>query len=111
MTGGDPERATHPIDAADPADPTVVVSDRLAQPLDRAQLQELTVLATRALAAEGVTEGELSLSFVEPEEIEELHVRYTDEPGPTDVLSFPMGEDGLLGDVIVCPAVGAANNP
>jgi probable rRNA maturation factor len=42
--------------------------------------------------------------------MEELHVRYMDEPGPTDVLSFPLDEDAtvertrLLGDVVICPA-------
>ena len=41
-----------------------------------------------------------------------------DEPGPTDVLSFPMDElrppaedeeapEGLLGDIVLCPAVTA----
>ncbi len=73
--------------------------------------KELAELAARTLAAEGRTDGELSLSFVSPEEIEALHVRYMDEPGPTDVLSFPMDEEGLLGDVIVCPAEAAKNNP
>jgi len=39
-----------------------------------------------------------------------------DEPGPTDVLSFPLDdvdEDGvrLLGDVVIAPAVAARNNP
>jgi probable rRNA maturation factor len=43
--------------------------------------------------------------------MEDLHIRYMGEAGPTDVLSFPMGEDGLLGDVIVCPEVAAGNNP
>ena len=44
------------------------------------------------------------------------HERYLGEPGPTDVLSFPMdelrpptyGEEppvGLLGDIVLCPAV------
>jgi probable rRNA maturation factor len=48
--------------------------------------------------------------------MEELHLRWLDEPGPTDVLSFPMDqlrpgtEDfvtpaGLLGDVVLCPEV------
>jgi probable rRNA maturation factor len=32
------------------------------------------------------------------------------EEGPTDVLSFPLDEDGLLGDVVVCPAVAARAN-
>ena len=40
-----------------------------------------------------------------------LHERYLGETGPTDVLSFPLGEDGLLGDVVVCPRVAAGNNP
>ena len=48
----------------------------------------------------------------------ELHVRWMDEPGPTDVLSFPMDElrpgrdgevagPGQLGDVVLCPEVAA----
>ena len=51
--------------------------------------------------------------------MEELHLRWLDEPGPTDVLSFPMDqlrpgtEDfvtpaGLLGDVVLCPEVAEA---
>jgi probable rRNA maturation factor len=34
-----------------------------------------------------------------------------DEEGPTDVLSFPLDEDGLVGDVVICPAVAARANP
>jgi probable rRNA maturation factor len=43
--------------------------------------------------------------------MEGLHVRYLGEEGPTDVLSFPLGEDGLLGDVVVCPVEASRNNP
>ena len=88
-----------------------MVSDRQRTKLPAATARSLRALARDALTGEGVAEGELTLSFVDPAEIEELHVRYMNEPGPTDVLSFPMGEDGLLGDVIVCPSVAAANNP
>ena len=35
---------------------------------------------------------ELAISLVDVEEITELHVRWMDLPGPTDVLSFPMDE-------------------
>jgi len=49
----------------------------------------------------------------------ELHIRWMDEPGPTDVLSFPMDElrpgsdlraptEGILGDIVVCPQVAKA---
>jgi probable rRNA maturation factor len=63
-------------------------------------------------------EVELAVSLVDPEEITELHVRWMDLPGPTDVLSFPMdelrvpepgeaAEPGMLGDVVICPQVAA----
>ncbi|HEV8420084.1 MAG TPA: rRNA maturation RNase YbeY [Actinomycetota bacterium] len=86
----------------------VLVSNRQPMPVDE---DELARVAERALAREGRRVGELSLSFVTPEEMADLHVTYMDEEGPTDVLSFPMDEDGLLGDVVVCPAEAARNNP
>jgi probable rRNA maturation factor len=86
----------------------VFVSNRQGLPVDEA---ELAVLAERTLESEGRTEGELSLSFVDAVEMEELHRRYLGESGPTDVLSFPMDEQGLLGDVVICPAEAARNNP
>jgi probable rRNA maturation factor len=82
----------------------VLVSNRQDLPVDE---QDLVAVAERTLRGEGVDSGELSLSLVGPREMEELHIRYLDEPGPTDVLSFPMDEDGLLGDVVVCPSVAA----
>ena len=87
---------------------SVLVSNRQDSPIDEAAL---AALADRTLAAEGRTDVELSLSFVGEQEMADLHVRYMDEPGPTDVLSFPMDEDGLLGDVVVCPSEAARNNP
>jgi len=61
---------------------------------------------------------ELSLSFVDGDEMARLHERYMQEAGPTDVLSFPLDDDvvdesgiRVLGDVVVCPAVAARNNP
>ena len=58
-------------------------------------------------------ECEISLTFVDPQEMEELHIKWMDEPGPTDVLSFPMdmpesmGEVATLGDIVICPSVAA----
>ena len=55
---------------------------------------------------------ELSISMVDEEEMSALHVRWMDEPGATDVLSFPMDElrpnsatsgPGMLGDIVLCP--------
>ncbi|MFM6981022.1 MAG: rRNA maturation RNase YbeY [Micrococcales bacterium] len=59
---------------------------------------------------------ELELTFIDEAAIEELHVEWMDEPGPTDVLSFPMDElrpgkfgevtpAGMLGSIVICPTV------
>jgi probable rRNA maturation factor len=61
-------------------------------------------------------QAELSVLLVDEPAMAELHVKWMDEPGPTDVLSFPMDElrppkdddapqPGLLGDVVLCPTV------
>lgn len=95
--------------------PTILVSDRQSAPLET---ETLIDLARATLRGEGLDRVELSVSFVEEEEIEALHVRYMDEPGATDVLSFPLDADDLdedgvrmLGDVVIAPSVAAANNP
>ena len=64
-------------------------------------------------------QAELSILLVDEATMGEYHQRFMDLPGPTDVLSFPMDELrppadgdepplGLLGDVVLCPAVTAA---
>jgi probable rRNA maturation factor len=95
--------------------PQVLVSDRRATPADT---ERFAALALDVLNAEGVTNVELSLSFVDEGEMTDLHERFMGEAGPTDVLSFPLDEgdeteDGVrvLGDVVVAPAVAKRNNP
>jgi probable rRNA maturation factor len=86
----------------------VVLSDRQDFPID---LDALTSLARRTLEAEGTAGGELSVLLVTEGEMAQLHQRYLGEAGATDVLSFSMDEEGLLGDVVICPAVAASQNP
>jgi probable rRNA maturation factor len=85
---------------------SVLTSNRQDLPVDE---PALAALAEMTLRAEGLVSGELSLSFVGEEEMEALHQRYLGEPGPTDVLSFPMAEDGLLGDIVICPTEARRN--
>ena len=60
--------------------------------------------------------AELSILLVDEQTMSAYHEKYLDEPGPTDVLSFPMDElrppnddeeppEGLLGDIVLCPVV------
>ena len=92
--------------------PAILISNRQSAPLDE---PALIALARETLLGEGVERSELSVSFVEEPEIEDLHVRYMGEPGPTDVLSFPQDDEDeegvrILGDVVIAPAVAARNN-
>ena len=98
---------------ADPSHPAVLVSNRQTIPVDELALVEL---ARATLLGEGLRDVELSVSFVDEAEIEDLHVRYMHEAGPTDVLSFPLDDDEVngvrvLGDVVIAPSVAARNNP
>ena len=70
-------------------------------------------LARRVLRAEGVTEGELGLAFVDAGEMRGLKRDHLGIDEATDVLSFPLdGRDAVhegvpraLGDVVLCPEV------
>lgn len=53
---------------------------------------------------------ELSLAFIGDAEMEELHIKWMDLTGSTDVMSFPMDEmrpndpePGILGDILISP--------
>lgn len=77
----------------------------------------LISVAEFSLTAMGIhRESELSISLVDEDEMSALHLRWMDEPGATDVLSFPMDEikphssdqgPGLVGDVVLCPDYAA----
>lgn len=96
---------------------TVEVNNESTIEVDEAALQRL---ASYALDAMHVSpEAELAVLLVDEAAMEQLHVQWMDEPGPTDVLSFPMDElrpgtedqpspAGLLGDVVLCPQVAQA---
>jgi probable rRNA maturation factor len=80
-------------------EPSIVAAARFA--LDRMQVSRL---------------AELSVALVGLDVMSELHERYLDLPGPTDVMAFPMDEldsarrpdapdpgPALLGDLVLCP--------
>jgi probable rRNA maturation factor len=68
-------------------------------------------VAARAALDAARMSGELHLAvaFVSAAEIQELNREHRDKDRPTDVLSFPIDEDGPvtglreLGDVVICP--------
>ncbi|MEV4109134.1 rRNA maturation RNase YbeY [Nonomuraea sp. NPDC049695] len=86
--------------------------------------ESLVALATHVLGEMGINPlAELSIVVVDDDAMSELHEKWMGEPGPTDVLAFPMDElrpgggargdlesptdPALLGDVVLCPQVAA----
>jgi probable rRNA maturation factor len=93
---------------------TVEVNNESGVEVDEAQI---VALAQHVLSRMRVSpQAELSVILVDEPAMERLHIQWMDEPGPTDVLSFPMDElrpgseteetpAGLLGDIVLCPQV------
>ena len=90
----------------------IELENRSGRPVEEA---EASALARRVLEAEGISEGDLGLAFVSPDEIRALKRDHLGSDEATDVLSFPIdGRDDLpaglprqLGDVVLCPAIVA----
>lgn len=108
----------------------VILTDEQEIEVDHDRVVEV---AMRTARSEGAR-GEISITLVPADRMAQLHLEYMNEPGPTDVLSFPVdglvqqppgdlpghhpahadvsGEDGLdgagppimIGEVVVCPA-------
>ena len=112
IMGGPGGSRSEPVGAS-VSPPVILVDDRQSMPVDT---EGLVALAREALVGEGAPNSELSVSFVNEDEMADLHLRYLNEEGPTDVLSFPQDDDAsegprLLGDVVIAPSVAARNQP
>ncbi|MEZ0381615.1 MULTISPECIES: rRNA maturation RNase YbeY [Mycobacteriaceae] len=82
---------------------------------------ELVSVAKFVLARMDVNPGaELSMVLLDTAAMADLHMRWMDLPGPTDVMSFPMDElepggrpdapepgPSMLGDIALCPEFAA----
>jgi probable rRNA maturation factor len=93
---------------------SIEVNNESGTPVDENELVRLARFVLEAMRVH--PQAELSLVLVDEPAMEALHIQWMDEPGPTDVLSFPMDElrpgrddeepePGLLGDVVLCPTV------
>ncbi len=95
---------------------SIELNNESGAPVDEAAIQRLVAFALDLLHVH--PDADVAVLFVDEAAMEQLHVQWMDEPGPTDVLSFPMDElrpgtddvptpAGLLGDIVVCPQVAA----
>lgn len=89
-------------------------ADGIPEPL---WLERAESFAVKAMDSAGLSDWDLSLLFCGEAGMAELNSRYRGKEGPTDVLSFESGEwvddEGgrryVAGDVVICPAVMAAD--
>jgi probable rRNA maturation factor len=90
---------------------TIEVTNTSGQLVPAAEINSLLTFAL--LELELNPECEVNVSFVDDDYMTELHIKWMDEPGTTDVLSFPMdmpetpGEAVTLGDIVISPVVAA----
>ena len=83
--------------------------------------EELISVARFVIEKMNVSPGaELSMVLLDTAAMADLHMRWMDLPGPTDVMSFPMDElepggrpdaaepgPSMLGDIVLCPQFAA----
>ncbi len=105
---------------------SVEINNESGMPADEDALRELAQYVIGQLETHPL--ADLSMLLVDEAHMTNLHEKWMEEPGPTDVLSFPMdelrphsmagpnrsrGREGdepepvLLGDVVLCPQVAA----
>ena len=93
---------------------SIEINNESMIPVDETAIQRLSIFALDFLHVH--PDAELAIVLVDEGAMEQLHLQWMDEPGPTDVLSFPMDElrpgteeaitpAGLLGDIVLCPQV------
>jgi probable rRNA maturation factor len=99
---------------------SIEVCNESGVPVDESLLASVARSALDAMHVNPA--AELSILAVTEEVMSELHERWMDEPGPTDVMSFPMDElaeesrrpdapetgPALLGDIVLCPEFAKA---
>ena len=91
---------------------TIEVTNSSGQLVPSAEVTSLLTFAMGVLKLN--PECDLNLGFIDDHYMTELHIKWMDEPGSTDVLSFPMdmpeseGEIVTLGDIMISPAFATA---
>lgn len=79
----------------------LISNDQEEIPVNQEFLELLETGARQCLVHEGFVRGELSIALLDERAMQDLNYRYRGKDEPTDVLSFPQGEDDLLGDVLL----------
>jgi probable rRNA maturation factor len=91
----------------------IEIENRSGHLAPEAEIKQLLEFSIKELGLH--PECELTLAFINDTEMEELHLKWMNLPGSTDVMSFPMDElkpndpePGILGDIVISPVFARA---
>jgi probable rRNA maturation factor len=95
----------------------VYLADEQTEPVDTEDLLDLARYVLEVQRVPG--DMEVALLLVDEDTIAGMNETHLGKSGPTDVLAFPIDEPGesppdvaaVLGDVVLCPSVAAAQAP
>lgn len=86
----------------------IEIENRSGQLAPEAEIKHLLEFSIKELGLH--SDCDLTLAFIDDVEMEELHLKWMNLPGSTDVMSFPMDElkpndpePGILGDIVISP--------
>jgi len=86
------------------------LSGRRTPPTHELEAAARAALGTGPVSGASLESAEISITLVSADRMRELNREYHGVDAATDVLAFPLGEEGrLLADVYVCPDVAAAS--
>ncbi|MEI7424646.1 MAG: rRNA maturation RNase YbeY [Candidatus Staskawiczbacteria bacterium] len=72
-------------------------------------IENFSTVAKKVLSGENRETENISLAFVEKEEIQKLNNKFRNKDKATDVLSFELNDKGYLGEIIICLEVVREN--
>lgn len=76
--------------------------------IKRLPIKKAKETIANVFAGEGVTEIMVDLIYVDSEFIAEMNMQYLNHEGDTDVITFPLGDEGEIeGEIYICPQVAA----
>jgi probable rRNA maturation factor len=58
---------------------------------------------------EGIRDAEISVAFLSESEIKSINMKYRNKNKATDVLSFLLDQEKMIGEIIICPTKVKSN--
>ena len=76
--------------------------------MPRLPIKKAKETIANVFTGENIAEYDVDVIYVDSEFMADLNMQYLNHEGDTDVITFPLGEDGAVeGEIYICPQVAA----